>query len=311
MQPRKLDLFISTFSYAGNGGFASTHPAVMQWLMRLIPKVTADDRIGRVTHQDYVDTPITLTRNRAVVDARKAGYDLVLMVDSDMSVDCELGSDPYAKPFWDSSFDYLYEHWESGPVVIGAPYNGPPPLSNTYCFQWASWQNTDAAVNHDMRIEAYTREQAEVMSGIQECAALPTGLILFDIRAFDLVDPMKQLKRLLDQGVPAEYARLQVKPFFYYEFNDIYESEKASTEDVTATRDIAYMGQLELGYSPIKCNWDSWAAHVKPLLIKKPRSIKMDHVSAKYRAAVLAGHESTDRLAQFDFTRNGNGKVHA
>jgi hypothetical protein len=301
MTPTKLDLLVATFSYGGNGGFASTHPAVGHYLMKLAGETKDDPRLGRFAVRDFVDTPITMTRNAAVLAARKWGADLLLMIDSDMTPDCELKEDSSAQPFWKSSFDYLYDHYQRGPVVIGAPYLGPPPLSNCYIFQWASWQNSSEAVNRDMRIEAYSREHAELMTGIQEAAALPTGLILFDMRAFELTDPVRAFNRLVSQGVNPVEARQQIHSWFYYEYSDLYEATKASTEDVTATRDMALVGQQELGYCPIKCNWDAWAGHNKPLLVRKPRSLKLDHVNAKYRAAVHSGVEVGERVVSVDF----------
>jgi hypothetical protein len=231
-----------------------------------------------------------------------------LMIDSDMTPDCELKEDNTAKPFWKSSLDYLYDHYHKGPVAIGAPYLGPPPRSNCYIFQWASWANASESAHRDMRIEAYTREQAELMTGIADAAALPTGLILFDMRMFDLTDPVKAYTRLVEQGVDPQLARLQTRSWFYYEYDDLYEANKASTEDVTATRDMALVGQHELGYCPIKSNWDAWAGHNKPLMVRKPRSLKLDHVNAKYRAAVNSGVESGERVQDFDFTE---AAVHA
>lgn len=301
MTPTKLDVMVATFSYGGNGGFASEHPAVGRYLMKLAGETRDDERIGRFACKDFVDTPVTMVRNAAVVAARNWGADVLLMIDSDMTPDCELKEDSTARPFWKSSFDYLYDHYQRGPVAIGAPYLGPPPVSNCYIFQWASWQNGNESPNRDMRIEAYTREQAELMSGIVDAAALPTGLILFDMRMFDLTDPVLAYRRQVEQGVDPELARLRTRSWFYYEYDDLYEANKASTEDVTATRDMALVGQQTLGYCPIKCNWDAWAGHNKPLMVRKPRSLKLDHVNAKYRSAVNQGVASGERIQYVNF----------
>ncbi|MEK0126623.1 hypothetical protein, partial [Bordetella pertussis] len=89
----------------------------------------------------------------------------------------------------------------------------------------------------------YSRAEASQFTGIGEVAALPTGLIMYDMRIFDMLEPKDE----------------NSKPWFYYEWADKYQSEKASTEDVSATRDMSLVGQQVLGYSPVFCAWDSWA----------------------------------------------------
>lgn len=280
MEAMKLNGVIFTFSYGGNGGVSSSHPDIMPWMVETISKARADARIGWVKYVDLADTPITMTRNRAVNIAREMGADFILMIDSDQSPDVHLGPDadfpdPDAKPFWDSSFDYLYNHWSKGPCMIGSPYCGPPQFQeNVYVFHWAN--NISDNPNSDYSLEAYTRHEAARLSGIQEAAALPTGLILFDIRCFDLIDP----------------------PYFYYEWKDKYQAEKGSTEDVTLTRDIAINGCEKLGYNPVLCNWSSWAGHWKPKCVGKPRLITASDVSQKLKNAVLEGHDSRERIVR-------------
>ena len=80
--------------------------------------------MGRVDTIDIADTPITMCRNRAVQAAQQMSYDLLMMVDSDMSPDLHI-KEPGAKRFWDSSFDFIYSRLGK-PTVIGAPYCGPP-----------------------------------------------------------------------------------------------------------------------------------------------------------------------------------------
>lgn len=272
MTERKLDLAFAFFSYGGNGGISSEHPDVRNWAVKTVAWCKQQNRIGEIYHCTISDTPITMSRNYAVERAKHCGADILVMVDSDMAPDIDLGYEPYVEPFFQSAFDFIHKRYDVGPTVVGAPYCGPPPHENVYVFRWANWQNGSA--NPDMRIEAYSREEAAVRSGFETVAALPTGLIAFDMRAFDLVDP----------------------PYFYYEYTDKTESAKASTEDVTATRDIAMHGLLKLGYSPIFVNWSAWAGHWKPKCVDKPKLISADHVSSKYREAVLRGSKSHERL---------------
>lgn len=269
MQPRKLNVHIALFAYGGNGGVSMIHPDIAEWLVPTVIEMKADERIGNITHRVYSDTPITLTRNRSVLDAREVGADLILMIDSDQNPDHDfLQGMPYTKPFWSSSFDFIYERYDKGPHVVGAPYCGPSPCNNVYVFRWSSWRNSMA--DQDVRIEQFTRGEAATKIGIEEVAALPTGLILFDTRVFELTEP-----RSMDDS-----------PWFYYEWKNRYADEKLSTEDVTATRDLALAGMAQLGYSPIHVNWDAWAGHTKPEIIGKPNPITTQQINSKYQYAM-------------------------
>lgn len=267
MKKAKLDLFFSFFPYSGNGASASEHPASRKWFASTLFKAKTDERVGTITGKDFCDTPITMTRNVAVQAARAAGADVLVMCDSDMVPDYELGrGDPLAKPFWDTAFDFLYERFTQGLItVVAAPYCGPPPEENVYLFRWTSKQSEHP--NADAQLVQFTRAEAAVRGGFEEAGALPTGLILWDLRAFDLVDP----------------------PYFYYEYRDKFECEKDSTEDVTATRDVALACQALHGYSPLFVAWDCWAGHVKPKVVGKPRPFTTATVAAKLQTALRDG----------------------
>lgn len=274
MTPSTASVFFAFFPYGGNGATSAEHPCLRAWFANTLLKCKRDPRIGNVFMEDLSDTPITMTRNRAVAQAKKVGADFLVMCDSDQYPDYELGlGDPHARPFWDTSFDFAYERKRRGlATVVGAPYCGPPPRENVYVFRWAAWQSEHP--NVDFRLESYAREEAAGLAGIHPAAALPTGLILFDLAVFDLVKP----------------------PYFYYEYTDETESEKASTEDVTATRDLSLAGQELWGYSPIFCNWDAWAGHHKPKCVGKPRLVSADNVNEKYRDAVLQNRKAREHL---------------
>jgi hypothetical protein len=243
----------------------------------LVAKLSRDPRVADTRMWNLSDTPITMTRNRAVLMAREIGVDVLVMVDSDMKPDV-CGGEEGAKPFFDSSLDFLIEHFPKGPVVIGAPYCGPPPTENVYVFRWQNQQSDNA--NADFQLEMYDRHTAAKMAGIQECAALPTGLIMYDMRAFELTEPKTDAD----------------KPWFYYEWSDRYAAHKASTEDVTMTRDLSLIGTQRLGYNPVFCNWDAWAGHWKPKCVGKPVVISASGVSAKLREEWAAGVEPGVKL---------------
>lgn len=274
---QKFNIGFCTFSYGGNGGISSEVPDIREWMVPLVAQASKDPRIENIRIWNLADTPITMTRNRAVLQAREYGVDVLVMVDSDMKPDMI----PGATPFFQSSFDFLVNHYPKGPCVIGAPYCGPPPVECVYVFRWQNMQSHNP--NPDFQLEMYDRHTAVKMSGIQECAALPTGLIMYDMRAFALTEPKTDGD----------------KPWFYYEWKDRYAAEKASTEDVTQTRDLSLVGTQKLGYNPVFCNWDSWAGHWKPKCVGKPVFLEAAHISDKLKQCWEAGVESNVKVVNF------------
>ena len=235
------------------GGHAE-NPDCTDWFVRAMMQAKADPRIEKVMSWYISDTPITMGRNRAIEVAKSYGVDFVVMVDSDMFPDMYQGHDPKAKPFFPLAFDFLVKH--QGPAMIAVPYCGPPNIENVYIFKWATQQTNHP--NPDLKIDQYTREEAAVATGIEEVAALPTGLCMFHLSAVDRLKP----------------------PYFYYEWKDKREQEKASTEDVTFTRDLAFAGV------PIYCAWDSWAGHWKQKCVGRPGIINIKDVSQRYVEAI-------------------------
>lgn len=265
---RKLDVMIARFPYG-----ASDHPDTTDWLAQTLGRISKDPRIGRVFSERYDDTPITMTRNKAVKDAQKAVVDVLCMVDSDMKPDAylptnryRLGTDPDAKPFWDTSFDFLLDH--PTPCVIGAPYCGRPPIENVFVFRWATDESNHPNVRP--KLEQFSREEAAMWKGIAEVAALPTGLILYDMRAFDAIKP----------------------PYFEYEWEDETASAKGSTEDVYNTRDLSLAGVKQY------CNWDAWAGHWKMKCVGKPQPMPVDAVRASFHECITRGWNSRERIME-------------
>jgi hypothetical protein len=266
----RYSLFIQRFPY---GGVEASE--CVSWLMRTYHQALTDRRFERVACDWLNDTPITMTRNRAMRNARRQGFDFLLMVDSDMSPDHELlvNGDASQEPFFDVAVDALIK--SPKPAIIAAPYVGPPPLENVYVFQWANRGNTRHPQAGNARLDQFTREQAAMLAGVQEVGALPTGLMLMDLRCLDTLP----------------------EPWTYYEYKGSGptecdachqrhrgpEEEKASTEDVTFTRDAGLNG------TPILCAWSSWAGHVKRYVGGKPRPYTTDVVAHKMRDAIKRG----------------------
>jgi hypothetical protein len=242
----------------------SEDPACTDWLMQRAIEWEQDPRIHAVFLWSKDDTPITMSRNAAIEAARECGADFILMLDSDMQPDKELiEGDPTAKPFWSTSWDFAYERRMKGePCVIAAPYCGPPPVENIYVFQWATEESESVDRLNNFFLAQYGRDQAADMKGIVEAAALATGLIIIDMEGMKTLEP----------------------PYFYYEYADERESKKASTEDVTFTRDLSIIGVQQY------CNWDSWAGHVKFKIVGKPRPIGAGWVRGKILNALNEKH---------------------
>jgi hypothetical protein len=274
---QKFQVGIVTFSYGGNGGISSEVPDIREWMIPTVLEAYKDERIGGIRIWNLSDTPITMTRNRAVIMARDYGVDVLVMVDSDMKPDILVGQ-PGSQPFFKSSFDFLVNHYAKGPVCIGAPYCGPPPMENVYVFRWNNWASENP--NPDFQLEMYDRHTAVKLAGIQECAALPTGVIMYDMRCFSLTEPKTE----------------NDKPWFYYEWKDKYHADKASTEDVTQTRDLSLVGTQRLGYNPVFCNWDAWAGHWKPKCVSKPQVISASGISEKLKGWWEAKVDPNTRL---------------
>lgn len=277
MQQPKFNIGLCTFSYGGNGGISSEVPDIREWMTPLVADISRDERVDNVRIWNLADTPITMTRNRSVLMAREFGVDILVMIDSDMKPDICAG-EPHAKPFFQSSFDYIVENYAKGPVCIGAPYCGPPPNECVYVFRWQNQQSLHA--NPDFQLEMYDRHTAVKMSGIQECAALPTGLIMYDMRCFGITEPETDLD----------------KPWFYYEWSDKYAANKASTEDVTMTRDLSLVGATKLGYNPVMCNWDAWAGHWKPKCVGRPVILDAAGVGDKLKMAWESKHSNASKI---------------
>lgn len=313
MTPRKFKIAVANFPYGGNSGISNEHPAVGKFIGRLHLEARDDPRIESVGDKPFNDTPITMTRNDCIQLAREQGIDVLVMIDSDMVPDCE----PDGMAFWKSSFDFFCKHYDKGPCVVCAPYCGPPPNECVYVFRWVNSQSH--CLDHAWKLEMFPRDYAASLTGISEVGALPTGLILFDVRAFDLTapEPCNDSQILADfkAGKIAEWKALKLlkqHSWCYYEYTDAYQRKKASTEDVTLTRDISLAGIQHLGYNPLYCNWDAWAGHVKPKTVRKPSVLKVEDVSDKMRDALIGGigRNRVQELVNFEASNLGANGCH-
>ena len=320
--PLVLDIFVGFPAYGGNGGVSSESPDVREWWAETYFKMRNDPRVGRIITKTIADTPITMVRNRFVRMAEEAGCHLLLMVDSDQNPN-KWKEVPGQKPFWETAFDEIYDHWQKGPLLIGAPYSGPPGGGESvYVFYWENFGNRGDET--PVKLEMYPRSLAAKMTGIQDCAAIATGMILIDMRCFELVRP-KGRKRddVLDDLIVGKITKSEAmlelhEGIFHYEWMDGYASEKASTEDVVTTRDISLAGAVKYGYNPVKCAWDCWIGHWKPWCVGKPEEYGVQHLSATFRNTVEKQSDSRDKVVvldeneffkNFGIDPNGNGNA--
>lgn len=316
MTPMKLDVLVAMLAYGGNGGVATILPDIGLWLMKLQKEFDSDDRVGRVGIQRFGGIPLTDERNKIVSTAKQANFDVILMLDSDNVPDLYLGKRPWAKPFWNSSFDFLYERQSRGlPSVIAAPYCGPPPhpvnggYENVYVFQ--AENNETGNPDTGFRFEAYDRNTASQMRGIQEIAAGPTGCIVYTTDAFDLM-PIGDLTQaeILDAYRDGRMDQqralrlLNMESWFFYEYTDRFKTQKVSTEDVTNTREIQLAGINKYGEPVVFCNWDAWAGHYKPKCVGMPEPVRMEQINDIYREACEANLSAFEEIRDVDFSGN-------
>lgn len=299
MRPAKVKVYIALFAYSGNGGVASTIPELAVWLAKTYHEIKTDERIDGVAVKIYCDTPIPMTRCRAVRDAQAHGCDMVLMLDSDNEPDGYITCGGDVKPFWKTAFDFAYDRLvkQGIPTVIAAPYCGPPPppveqqyvVTNgdvTYAEQYGGevpylfqWSNRESDCPHtNIKIDILTRNEASQLSGIYPVAALPTGVCLFTLSAFD--------------GLK--------KPYFKYEMNEDG-SEKESTEDVVATRDISLFWKMTKGYDVLFATCDSWALHHKTKKVGRPQFVPVDSVAETLMEAIKLNRRSNESMEYVDF----------
>lgn len=245
-------------------GGNSEHPSEVDWILNTTLACYADPRIEALHHWHLNDTPVTMSRNRAIKEAIRNQIDICLMVDSDMGPDM---IDP-SKAFWSRALDFIIKRYHEAPTIIAAPYCGPPPHENVYIFRWRKYQSDHP--NPDYKLDQFTREEAAERTGIEAVAALPTGLIAIDMRVFT--------------GFEAGGKKLKLAPpYFYYEWKDPEQTEKASTEDVTFTRDVHLLYGAH-GLETVFVDWDTWGVHYKTKPVGKPQLLNPGDLARLFQA---------------------------
>jgi hypothetical protein len=314
MQKPKLDVLVVFFAFGGNGSVGMQLPQITTWFAKLHQWMKQDERIGRIACVTAGDIPLSMERNKMVKKAMDQGFDCILMLDSDNVPDLYVGHDDSAKPFFQTSFDFLYSRaLRELPTVVCAPYCGPPPHptrggeENVYVFYAEANETPDPNAPHPgMRFKAYSREHAAIMQGIQPIAAGPTGVILYSVDAFKLMPTKPDVESVLNDvaagkvGVARAKELLAMESWFYYEYEDGECTHKASTEDCTNTREIQLAGIQKHGEPIVFCNWDSWAGHYKPKCVGKPNPLRIEQVSSVFAEAVRSNISTQDSAVMLD-----------
>lgn len=258
-------------------GQAQEHPASSTWCMKALLEMAFDERIGRDNIHLFwkADTPITMVRNQCVLEAQKLGIDYLLMIDADMAPDSLVGIEAGAKPFWRTAWELMLSRRHLSPCCIAAPYVGPSPEEVVYVAEF-----TDMNLGPDPipRLGNIPRLAAAQRSGVQEVAALATGLMLIDMRVFGHLP----------------------QPWFDYEWEDKSQSRKATTEDYYFTRNCGFLGYPQI------ILWDCWADHLKTKACSKPRLLRPNLVHEELRKA-MASRLSSDQTLQMGLSPDEAG----
>lgn len=251
--PERVKVLVAVPSYDGR-----VHSDVMLYLCGLGGALGDHPRIDRFQVVVECGYPCDRVRNLICAKALAAGFDFVLMIDDDMKPDVMVGIDPAAVPFLPAALDFALA--QPTPVCVGAPYLSAPPRQDVLVMRWAERvPDTPDALGLDMR--KYTREEAATLTGFARAAALPTGMLLIDLRCLAVVP----------------------KPWFAYEFDDADHTKLASTEDIVFTRNADWSGV------PQFAAWSSWAGHHKRYLTHRPQVAPVEALPKALHKALANG----------------------
>lgn len=233
--PEKVSVLVTVFTYSG-----LCHADVLHHVAGLYHQTKDHPRLLNLSVCHSSGYPTTRCRNAALKHAADSGHHFVYFLDDDVRPDLQLGVDPAATPFLPTALDFALA--QPGPVMVGAPYCAGPPGQEVVVMKNREY-HPGLLGGNGVKLDKYTRDEAAVMTGVTEVAALPTGGLLVDTRVTHLLAP----------------------PWFSYEYADEpYQTQLASTEDVVFTRNAQWLGVKQF------CAWNCWFGHHKSLLVGKP-----------------------------------------
>jgi len=245
----KFSVMFSRYPYG-----AKEHPAGTDWLINSIHTAATMPLVGRVDTRWILGTPITMLRNRSILYCIENEYDVLVMLDNDNIPD---------RDFFERAFHFYYANYEDFPSVIASPYCGPPPYENVYVFQWERYGNDSPDDPH--KLLGMNRNEVEHMTGIKPAVAVPTGCIFVDMRIFTGFG-----------GITLP------PPWFFYEYEDEFQTKVKSTEDVVWSRNVSVLFKTVLGLDVVYVDWDSWAIHIKTKAVEKPNTQYPTNIKALF-----------------------------
>lgn len=251
-EKKKISVCVYRFPY----GFQE-HSTTVNWLMNALFTLHNHPAVHTVCTEVINDTPVDMSRNRAIRHALDNKIDYAIFIDSDMFPDYLLQQktpDTKAIAFLPAALDFALELGK--PCVVGAPYCSSPPEEMVLVMRWRQ-RETDCP-DGECKLDKYTREETIGLEGFEEVAGLGTGLLLIDLKAV--------------AEIPA--------PWFSYQWKDKEHTWKASTEDVVFTRDLSLAGV------PQYCFWSAWAGHWKPKMVSRPTGLPVSAVPLRMQKAV-------------------------
>lgn len=228
------------------------HTNCVNWFANTCHRMSHHPRVNELLTEAINDTPVDMSRNRALRHALDNNVDFAIFVDADMYPDYEQSNPelaPDALPFFPHALDFAIDH--KTPCCVGAPYCSQPPEEMVLVMRWRQQETHDP--DGQIKMDKYTREETIGLTGFEQVAALPTGLLLIDMRAIREMPP----------------------PWFSYQFTDPERTKKASTEDVVFTRDLSLCGVPQYVF------WNAWAGHWKAKLVTKPIGIVYESIPGR------------------------------
>lgn len=273
--PEKVTVLIARLSYNG-----TERVEIANWLVQTAIELHNHPRVANVFHKIMMGYPTPRIRNSVMKLCREKGIHFAVMIDDDTVPDVHspgaaVGYEHLPKMrdqqnFFPAALDFALEH--PGPCVIGAPYCAGPPEERVLVSRFREKQSDDpsAHCNGGLKLECFTRDEAAPKTGFEMVSALPTGLILIDMRVCAVLKP----------------------PYFDYEYRDEEQTELASTEDTVFSRNALYLGV------PQYVAWQSWCAHLKIKAVGRPRKYPLAAVPAQVNQSIREGVERERREAR-------------
>ena len=252
--PEKVNILIARLSYNGY-----ERVEIGTWLAQTEGVLNSHPRVNNLLHAPFQGYPTPCVRNQILVAAQKYGAHFAVMVDDDMIPDCNsahcatkhtrLAQMADQKNFFPHVLDFMLAH--NVPCVVGAPYCAGPPEERVLVTRFREFDENNAnGPTEGVGLQGFAREEVYDRTGFEMVSALPTGLMMIDMRALAFLSP----------------------PWFEYEYETDVHDKLASTEDTVFSRNLCYMDV------PQYCVWDSWAAHVKLKFVGRPRKYPLGAV---------------------------------